>query len=435
MLRTRLKKFFNKTRTKNTIIKAILIAPIIIGTIYLIYVYKSQPSTYTLSTGSPDGIFHKFGQTALPIFNEYFENKINFINKASQGSIHNLNAVNEGNVQLGIAQDGLQVKPNVRALAQLFSSPLHLVARVDKNINNINDLIGKKVFFGSNGSGTRVISNLVVNHLGLDINSNFISKGENWGFENAKDALLNDSISAAFFLVAYGSNAIAELAKDGRFTLLEIDNAEGIAAYTPALEKTVIPTGAYVSSFKMSFPNKDIHTVATKEILICNKDLSDQIAYKLVKALFTSSNKLIGNFTLITQLSRIDPEKNFFYPLHPGAVEFYTRASTPFIVSPSFIIAGFGYAISIFTYLLIWIKRNRIKQIIIALDNCKESVLKLKKSEDESLIYEHKQNIIGLRAKALELYKLDKIKSDQYNIIKEYTTICLDIIEHRTSIK
>ena len=83
--------------------------------------------------------------------------------------------------------------------------------------------------------------------------------------------------------------------------------------------------------------------------------MSERDAYRIVEVLFKSSSKLVRNFTLLTQLSRIEPERNFYYPLHPGAISFYTRSSKPPLVTSPMLSGILTYSVTVWGIVHLWI--------------------------------------------------------------------------------
>jgi TRAP transporter TAXI family solute receptor len=251
-----------------------------------------------------------------------------FRNLETDGSVHNIQLVEEGVAQLGFTVDGLQPADHIRSLARLYDSPLHVVVRRDRGIRSIEDLKNKTIFVGPLKSGTRIVSLYVLSHYGLNAEHGDVKivPGDGGWSEGLSD-LKQNLVDAAFFLIGFNSDVMKEIASDGQFDLLTIDRSAGIVAARPAFDMAEIPPGSYAS--RISFPSTRIYTIASREILICNESLSDGETYRIVKGLVESSSTLIRAFPLLTQLSRTDPERGFFYELDPGAAKFYRRSSAP----------------------------------------------------------------------------------------------------------
>jgi uncharacterized protein len=324
----------NKTLVKILVIIGVVTPYLVFGG-YLLNKQVERP-TLLIASGSEGGLYFKLGAELANTLNNGFDGKLTFTNVTTHGSVDNTEKISRGEVQLALAQDGLQAEPNVAALAKLYNSPLHIVIAKASGIKSILDLKKTgpktKAYIGADGSGTRTIAEIVLSQYGLSP-SDLTVVGDDWSINHAADALMTGDISVAFLLVGYGAPAVERLANDkgGRFTLLGIDRLAGITTAHPYLEASVIPKASYPSA--LPFPDEDVHTLSTRELLICNSRMSERQAYKILSVLFSSSSKIVRHFTLLTQLSQIDDEHSFYYPLHPGAVSYYTREAEPPLIT------------------------------------------------------------------------------------------------------
>ena len=87
-------------------------------------------------------------------------------NMASAGSVENLRRVNSGEIDFGISYSGdtylgrngrltndTNIYPNVYAMAFLYGAPAHLIVLEKSGINQVADLVGKRIAVGGAGSG------------------------------------------------------------------------------------------------------------------------------------------------------------------------------------------------------------------------------------------------------------------------------------------
>ena len=111
---------------------------------------------------------------------------------------------------------------------------------------------------------------------------------------------------------------MSALAASEDFDLLSIDRSEGVTAAFPFLDATTIPMGAYKAA--QDFPSTAVKTVATREILICSSDLGNKDVIRILSTLLDHLPDVTLKCCLATQISRLDPERAFYYPLHAGAL-------------------------------------------------------------------------------------------------------------------
>ena len=321
----------------------VLVPAVGIGLVLLLVVWASvnwfSVTDYKITSGLEKGGGHyfNFGEVFFDVLNRSFDSVFkagrlqkprSFENTQSSGARQNLERVQSNPNYLGFAQEGLPGGPNVRTLIRLYGSPLHVVIPRESNFHTLTDLKNRRVYLGAQGTGPRVISELVIKHYGLTL-SELASEGEaKWNFAEAAKALMAGRIDAAFFMGGVGMEAVKALARDGRFTLLEVDRAEGITKVLPYLAKSRIPHGTYSSP--MAFPDRDITTIEAEEIFICHSDLDDRTAYLMVEAIFRNSPQLIAALPNLSSFLKSDQlHGRMFYPVHPGAVAFYENSAIP----------------------------------------------------------------------------------------------------------
>jgi TRAP transporter TAXI family solute receptor len=392
---------------------------------YAFSIWLEHP-TFKIGSGGHGGLYFKLGDELAAVLNDKFSGKIRFENLPSKGSNQNVDNIEAGLAQLGLAQDGLDYGPNVQALARLYNSPYHFVVPKSWACKDFTDLKRSgakpneriKVFLGAEGSGTRTISLAILGHYGMT-QAEFEVVGSTWTFEDAAQALVKGEVDAAAFLVGLGSEAMNKIASAGdRFTLVPLLRTEGIVTAMPFLEKTTIFAASYPSTHR--FPDQDVMTVSTRELLVASRTISERHAFKIVETLFSSSAQLVSHFPLLTQLSRIEPERNFYYPLHSGASAFYRRSGVPSVVTPERVAAAASYSVSIATAALIFFRRRRVRLLFAELDAILESATPATPESHKDAV----DRMAKVQRYAFNLHKDWKIREDGYNAIKEYIALC-----------
>jgi TRAP-type uncharacterized transport system substrate-binding protein len=313
--------------------------------------------TLLIASGPAGDVSFQIGEVLATILEDAFpgfpEGKdLDFANTPSGGSVDNVLRVFNGRAHLGLAEEGIELdqktirtsggSPSItsgqpqaeaRTLVQLFSSPLKVVARRDlgrqagvappplRMLSDLGRLTDRrrtqhlppfKISIGTAGSGTRKVAMLVLDQYGLTASpdpsredgADFAIRGHDWTIERVRRGLLQGEIDIAFFLTAFGTGELRNLALQGGFVLLGIDRAEGIHRSHPFLDVVRIPTASYPSSGK--FPETDIETLAAGEILIGSSLLTDQQAYRIVESIFNHSHNLGSAFPFMPPLSKAD---------------------------------------------------------------------------------------------------------------------------------
>ena len=438
----------------------------------LFWLLLKPPTTMLISSGEAGSIYFDVGTKLDDLLEEAYPGfpqgrDVDFVNLPSHGAVENVTRVALGAAQLGLAEEGIEiegltghsqgadhrapsaVQHQIRTLLQLFNSPLKIVARRDlgpkgaketarfENLGDLRRFIDLRraaheapirVFIGAEGSGTRKMSHLVLGHYDYtaqpdsdgNVASDLMIVGHDWTFDRAKKALQNGEADIAFFLTAFGSSAVRDLAKDGRFILLGVDRAEGIHRSHPFMDVVQIPAGSYPAS--VNFPETEINTLAVGEVLIGSSTLSDQEAYRIVATMFNHSHDLGSAFPFMVPFSKTDQlAERFYYPPHPGATAFFQGRYEPqglvdFLQRYRDAMLGvFSFAGTAWAVFHFWLGRWRSRPLIHRLG---QSTL----SSGE---------IFEVEREASHLYATGKINKETYESVKEFVRVRLNALSRQ----
>ena len=185
------------------------------------------------------------------------------------------------------------------------------------DIKSVEDLKGKNVSIGSQGSG--VYFNAMdffaaYDMTEADINPQYLSFGD------SAEALKDGKIDAAFVVAGAPTPAVVDLATTKGCYLIGLDDAhvEKLQAISSAYAKSVIPAGTYEGI------DEDITTVGVKATIIANEDVTEDEAYTIVSTIFE-------NVPAITEAHAKGAELDVEYastcglPYHPGAAKYFAE--------------------------------------------------------------------------------------------------------------
>lgn len=127
----------------------------------------------TIGTGGQTGVYYVAGQSICQLVNRHTD----FACKAPStgASLANLDAIAEQSLDMGIVQSDWQyhayhgsdafagkANPKLRAVFSLHAEPFTVMARDDAEITMFDDIRGKRVNIGDEGSGTRATMNVIM---------------------------------------------------------------------------------------------------------------------------------------------------------------------------------------------------------------------------------------------------------------------------------
>lgn len=302
----------------------------------------------TIGTGGVTGVYYPTGGAISRMINKKFDTyKIKATVESTGGSVYNINAVLGGDLQFGVAQSDRQYQAihgekewseagpqkDLRSVFSIHPESITLIASEDSGIEEIKDLVGKRVNLGNPGSGQLGNSRDALAAFNIsedDINANYVKAVE------APGLIQDERLDAFFYTVGHPNGNIKE-ATSGRIKVrivpiegMEID--ELIKKY-PYYAKSFIPSSLYPSAVNSS----DIPTFGVKATFVTSIKVSEDIVYAITKEIFENFEefkKLHPAYQVLTKESML---KGLSAPLHPGAVKYYKEAGLMSYIDPALI--------------------------------------------------------------------------------------------------
>jgi len=257
------------------------------------YWSQSIRSTIVIEAGPKGGFFEA---TAISIQNELKTYGINSSIVRREDTLKIIEDVNDEKspVEIGfVAQDiGNREYRGVTAVATIAMEPLFIFCSVSRNVKNLQDLKGLRLAVSPPGSGTRAVAELILSLYGVTSeNTTFlpITLGE------SREAVSNDLVDAAFFLLPPGNRTISELALNPKLRILSLPQADAVAINLGFVRHVTIHAGGF--DYLSNIPSQDIQLVAVPVTLIVKKDLKPAIV--TIVARFVQSH--FQNATLVSQ--------------------------------------------------------------------------------------------------------------------------------------
>jgi len=287
----------------------------------------------TVGTGGVTGVYYPTGGAICRLVNK--ERKVHGIRcsvESTGGSLFNVNAIRQGDLDMGVAQSDWQYHayngtskfsevgpfPELRSLFSLHPEPFTVVARSDAGIQSFEDLRGKRVNIGNPGSGQRATMEVVMEALGWSTDD-FSLASELKSAEQSM-ALCDNKIDAIVFTVGHPSGSIQEATTTCDTVLVNVTGEavdkliEDNSFYGPA----TIPGGMYNGN-----PD-DVSTFGVAATFVTSTAMSDEIAYQMVRAVFENFDdfkRLHPAFAVLTKEGMV--HNALSAPLHAGAERYY----------------------------------------------------------------------------------------------------------------
>jgi TRAP transporter TAXI family solute receptor len=282
-----------------------------------------------IATGPTSGVYYPMGGGLADLITKYVPS-LNATAGTTAGSIANLQLMQNKKADIAFSMadaswDAYKGQQKfqagavpVRALMVLYPNRMHVVTVEGTGINKFSDLKGKRVSTGAVNSATEVMALRLTEAHGMtfkDFTQERLDPGK------SADAIKDKKLDAFFWVGGVPTAAVTELAATPGVKLKLVDHDDGVAGmikiYGPLYVKDVIPGKTYPGQDQ---PNR-IATVWN--VLVARADVSDQVAYDIVKTLFERK----------ADMERVHPESRNFelkyqtnaasvVPYHPGAIKY-----------------------------------------------------------------------------------------------------------------
>jgi TRAP transporter TAXI family solute receptor len=289
----------------------------------------------TIGTGGVTGVYYPAGGAICQLVNRNRdEHGIRCTVESTGGSVYNLNAIREGELDLAVAQSDWQHHayegtsdfessgPNtkLRSVFSMHPEPFTVVARRDSNIDSFKDLEGKRVNIGNPGSGQRATAQVLLDEMGWTTDK-FQQTAELKASEMSQ-ALCDNRVDAFFYVVGHPSGSIKEAMTSCDSELVNVDNeaVDKLVENNPYYRSATIPGDLYGVE-------EDIQTFGVAATIVSSTDVPEDVVYHIVKAVFENFDRFRSLHPAFANLEKSEMvSEALSAPLHPGAKKYYEEA-------------------------------------------------------------------------------------------------------------
>ena len=288
-----------------------------------------------IGTGGLTGVYYPTGGAICRLLNRgRKQHGIRCAVESTGGSIFNINAIRNGDLDFGIAQSDWQhyalegesafaaqgPMPELRAVFSIHSEPFTVVARDDADIHGFDDLKGKRVNIGNPGSGQRGTMEVLMAAKGWTLDD-FRLASELKANEQSH-ALCDNKVDAMVYTVGHPNASIEEAfaSCDSHLVPVEGQVIEQLVDDNPYYAHAVIPAALYAANPKAT------PTFGVKATLVTNIGMDGEVVYQLTRSVFENLDKLRRLHPAFAHLKAEDMLLGNAAPFHPGALRYYREA-------------------------------------------------------------------------------------------------------------
>ncbi|WP_419911345.1 TAXI family TRAP transporter solute-binding subunit [Hoeflea sp.] len=281
-----------------------------------------------IGTASLGGAFYPIGQGISNLVNKYAGNDLTMVPVVTGGSVQNPRLVGDGEVDIAITNNNLAVLAtkgagpyksgaiDIKAVAALHPSVLHMIVLDGSDIKTIEDIKGKRVAVGPAGGGTLGFMNFLLPLHGMtmdDITPSFLSYAD--GFSQLSDG----NVDAAFALSGYPASAVMQAGASNKLRFIEfspgkLDEALG---KNGAFKSVEIPADVYSTDAPGT-------VIGVNNMLIVPSNTDADKVFAITSAVFENLDEFKAENANARQINP-DDSKNLAIPLHEGAARYFNK--------------------------------------------------------------------------------------------------------------
>jgi TRAP transporter TAXI family solute receptor len=288
------------------------------------FVGPAPTKNIVIATGGQSGAYYVFGLR----YADYFKkSNVDLSVLETEGSIDNLAQLMEDgrNVHAALVQGGVGTPedfPILESLGSLYYEPLWLFHAKTSTLRSLNQLKGKRIALGNQGSGTYALASQLLAENGVTRETaQFVDLGDT----PAKDALASGGIDALFVVAGTNSETVQRLLEDSSISVYSFKRAEAYVRNYKYLSKVLLPQGCV--SLEHNIPAEDTVLVAPTANLVVRRDLHPALMYLFMMA----AEEAHRQGGLLEPQGAFPNARAVNFPLNKEARRFY-KSGPPFLM-------------------------------------------------------------------------------------------------------
>ncbi len=283
----------------------------------------APPKKIVISISKEDGNYQAYAQLyAALLRQEGIELEI----RESAGPLSSLGELRKENTSVdmafvpgGVASGESTV--GLVSLGSLYYEPLWIFSKGQRKIGHVSALKGKRIAIGRTGSGTNILSRMVLNAGGVTAqNSTFFEIGE----DDAKEALRHGVADVIFLSGVPTTPLIQEVAAMPHVALVDLDEAEAYSRQFNFLHHLILPEGAL--NLEANVPPQRAHLLAPTVTLVARESMHPALVYLVLKVL----TRVHGGAGMLQQEREFPSDKDTDFEMSTQAAHFY-KSGPPFL--------------------------------------------------------------------------------------------------------
>jgi hypothetical protein len=270
----------------------------------------------SFGTGTEGGLYYIWGGGWAKVMNKALQG-VEVTAESTGGSTANCQLIERGKLQLGfslaqVTYDMYNDKKmkNLRALFPAYPGYYYFYALKKSGLKTVYDINGKDIGYvkGLHDTTVKIFETLGIKPAKSHILTHAAT------VEGLQDGTLH--CSAVIGPEKWPGLTSIEATHEIQFLTMTDKDIEAILKAFQAYRKGVVPKGSY-----KALSDKPYETVVDWNLILASKNLSEEIAYKLVKATYERNPDLVAVHP-VSGATKAENAINTPIPLHPGTIKY-----------------------------------------------------------------------------------------------------------------
>jgi TRAP transporter solute receptor, TAXI family len=295
-----------------------------------------DPISITIATGRVGGLYHPIGGAICALVNEKRDELgITCTIEITAHAVNNIRALRDHSVDLALAQSDWQYEatkgigayadagpfPELRSMFAPYVEQFTVVARRDKGIDTFDELKGKRIYMGPEGSGRRQTMQFLMEAHGWAPDD--ITDIAELNSANEAISLCENEFDAFIDTIGHPNHLVREAADTCDVTLVPIQGSviDKLIDQKPFYTALTIPAGTYRGV------GRDVPGLGLPATVVTTAAVPPEVAYEITKAFFENIERLREGSAVFSSLSEKQmTETGLAAPLHEGARAYFIES-------------------------------------------------------------------------------------------------------------
>jgi len=288
----------------------------------------------SVATATTGGAYYPIGNAIAQLWNSKVPG-VKASAQATNGTPHNIQLLAKKEAEVAIAQISVvyqavngvgtfkdQGKQTFfKGMTYLYPNIMQWVVQRDSKVVSLADLKGAKFIPGPQNSATEISSREMLEVVGLDYRERSDLKADYMDFNQAAEQLKNKQTEAILIAGGVPTSAVLDVmtSGDGKLLSLPDDFIARLGQKYPWYFPIAIPANTYRTQVA------EVKTVAVANMLIVRDDVSPDLVYRMLEAMYANSARLAEAHAAMKAFKLEDGVTGIssVVALHPGAERFF----------------------------------------------------------------------------------------------------------------